>query len=106
MMTVGFVEGPDVVVTGGMITTGGAVTRGAITSLLNMQSGPLRSMQAGLASGTLTFRSVVCADTHGATAVKNTVMDNALSFIAHSSREQINSNRDPAISCTAPCIRR
>ncbi len=52
IMIVGVIAG-TVVVTGEIPPTGGAVTRGAMESLLNTQSGPLRSMHAGLASGTL-----------------------------------------------------
>ena len=47
-------------VTGGTTAMGGAA-RGVTMSLLRTQSGPLRSMQAGTASGTLRLRSVDCA---------------------------------------------
>jgi hypothetical protein len=55
------VSAGGVVGTGGMTEIAGASTRGATMSLLSRQSGPLRSMQAGTASGTLILRSVVSA---------------------------------------------
>ena len=66
-------------VTGGITAIGGAA-RGVTMSLLRTQSGPLRSMQAGTASGTLRLRSVVCASA-GAEAVSTTSSDAEVSFI-------------------------
>ena len=68
-----------VAVTGGTTAMGGAA-RGVTMSLLRTQSGPLRSMQAGTASGTLRLRSVVCASA-GAEAVSTTSSDAEVSFI-------------------------
>ena len=48
-------------VAGGTTMIGGAATRGVRNSLLSTQSGPLRSMHAGIASGMLSVRSVVSA---------------------------------------------
>jgi hypothetical protein len=67
-------------VTGGTTTIGGAATRGVTTSLLSTQSGPLRSMQAGTASGTLMLRSVVSAAMAGAAAAENAMNSAATRF--------------------------
>jgi hypothetical protein len=66
-------------VTGGITAIGGAA-RGVTMSVLRTQSGPLRSMQAGTASGTLRVRSVDCASAD-AEAVNSTSSDAELSFI-------------------------
>jgi hypothetical protein len=67
-------------VTGGITAIGGAA-RGVTMSLLRTQSGPLRSMQAGTASGTLRVRSVDCASAD-AEAVNSTSSDAEVSFIS------------------------
>ena len=67
-------------VTGGITAIGGAA-RGVTMSLLRTQSGPLRSMQAGTASGTLRVRSVDCANAD-AEAVNSTSSDAEVSFIS------------------------
>ena len=67
-------------VTGGITAIGGAA-RGVTMSLLRTQSGPLRSMQAGTASGTLRVRSVDCASADVET-VNSTSSDAKVSFIS------------------------
>jgi len=67
-------------VTGGITAIGGAA-RGVTMSLLRTQSGPLRSMQAGTASGTLRVRSVDCASAD-AEAINSTSSDAEVSFIS------------------------
>ena len=66
-------------VTGGITAIGGAA-RGVTMSLLRTQSGPLRSMQAGTASGTFRVRSVGCASAD-ADAVNSISSDADVSFI-------------------------
>jgi hypothetical protein len=66
-------------VTGGITAMGGAV-RGGTMSVLRTQSGPLRSMQAGTASGTLRLRSVDCASADAELA-NSTSSDAEVSFI-------------------------
>jgi len=68
-------------VTGGITAMGGAARCGVTMSLLRTQSGPLRSMQAGTASGTLRVRSVDCASADVET-VNSTSSDAKVSFIS------------------------
>ena len=68
-------------VTGGITAMGGAARCGVTMSLLRTQSGPLRSMQAGTASGTLRVRSVGCASAD-AEAINSTSSDAEVSFIS------------------------
>ena len=68
-------------VTGGITAMGGAARCGVTMSLLRTQFGPLRSMHAGTASGTLRVRSVDCASADVET-VNSTSSDAKVSFIS------------------------
>ena len=60
---------------GGAIVPGGAALRGSTTWLPRTQSGPLRCMHSGWASGRLSARSVTSAAMAGAMLASNTIID-------------------------------
>lgn len=95
-------------VTGGItVIAAGGTARGVTTSLLSTQSGPLRSMQAGTASGTLTLRSVVSAAIAGAAAAENAMNNAATRFEFIGDILLLwcfSSSRRREKSCTALCI--
>ena len=67
--------------TGGTTVIGGAATRGVTTWLLSTQSGPLRSMHAGIAAGTLSLRSSMSAAITGAATVNSAMNEAAIVFM-------------------------
>ena len=97
------------VVTGGTVTGGttmiaGAATRGVTTSLLSTQSGPLRSMHAGIASGMLSLRSVVSAAIADAPTVNSAMNEAAMVFMRCPLIKVISSSPAREKWCTAPGI--